>query len=145
LLRLHASHGRDAQFLFVYVSEAPDRGGWTKAPPPPGAGPEGPARHAARVRAEVEGRELPFPCLLDDAGSETERAYGAWPRRLVLVGGDGRVVLDLGSGAVKQWDLQRVADELDRLPGRGADRGGRPATSGATLAAVAPPGRPSTP
>jgi hypothetical protein len=56
----------------------------------------------------------PFPTLFD-ADGEVERAYDAYPKRLVVVGSDGRVVYDGGrgtGGGPSEWDLREVETHI---------------------------------
>ena len=122
LRELHRQYGSRAQFLFVYVAEAPHDGRLPDA---------GGDRRAALVRAAWEGRGLPFPCLLDGPDCAVAEAYRAWPLRLVLVGADGRVLADLGRRLIGGWDLPLARRELDRAlaaPALAAQGGSRAPT-----------------
>jgi hypothetical protein len=115
LLRLHeAFQGRTA-FVFVHVTDAghPDPSASPFAGEPSLAGAPLEAR-LRRTRRGLEFYKLPFAGLVDEAG-EAERAYGAFPKRLVVVGVDGRVVFDGGWGAKggpSDWDLGEVEKHL---------------------------------
>jgi hypothetical protein len=66
------------------------------------------------IHKGLEVFRIPFPCLLDEDG-EVERAYEAFPQRLMIVGVDGRVVFDAGwgsKGGPSDWDLEEVERHL---------------------------------
>jgi hypothetical protein len=96
------SRGR-AEFLLVYIAEA-----HVRIPGEPQ-----PAR-AERVWRELSSRRLTLPVVLDDPEGRAAAEYNAWPRRLVVVGADGRVALDAGHGLNGQrgWDLAAVESWL---------------------------------
>jgi hypothetical protein len=78
----------------------------------PGQG--GPER-ARRVRQALQAHGMTIPAVLDTEGTrEAERAYDAFPKRLVVVGADGRVALDAGHGleGPRGWDLAAVESWL---------------------------------
>lgn len=111
LVRLQQSYKSPVTFLFVAIRDA--------GHPPPAMAPHYPPRHADGadpeawrrvVRKGLEVYAIPFPTLLDEDG-QAERAYAAYPTRLVVVGADGRVVYDGGRGAAggpSDWDLTAV-------------------------------------
>jgi len=51
--------------------------------------------------------------VMDRADGATEKAYLAFPRRLVLIGRGGRIAQDLGLGLVGEWNLDKVGAWLD--------------------------------
>jgi hypothetical protein len=73
-----------------------------------------------RVAYARKGRELyeiPFPCLLDEYG-EAERAYDAFPQRLLIIGIDGNIAFDAGWGAdggPSAWDFEKMERTLSLL------------------------------
>jgi hypothetical protein len=115
LLRLHRAYRGRVAFLMVAITDAghpgprlrPREGG----PRPEAATPE------ERLRQALEGLDayrVPFPVLLDEGG-QAERAYGAYPKRLVVVGADGRALFDGGhgpTGGPSDWDLAEVEGHL---------------------------------
>jgi hypothetical protein len=87
-------HGRDVQFLFVYVREAHAIDG--RAPMPAEDQPivEEPVEDADRVAAAARctvALRLGFPTLVDGLDDAVNRAYAASPVRLYVIGRDGRV------------------------------------------------------
>lgn len=122
LRRLHEEFKDQAAFLLIYVSEAPH--------PLPELGPlavGGPDTDTSEVRRKRIGKglevfDLPFPCLLDEDG-RVEAAYHAFPQRLVIVGSDGQVVLDVGRGSdglVNAWDMRQIEERLRAALSRGS-------------------------
>jgi AhpC/TSA family len=111
LTDLHRRYADEAVFLFIAIRDAghPD----PKTSPPVGAPRPGESAAETRFRLVREGAEylgLPFPALLDEDG-EIEAAYDAFPKRLVIVGADGRVIYDGGRGAAggpSAWNLEEV-------------------------------------
>jgi hypothetical protein len=101
-----------AEFLFVYISEAPH----ASTPLPRAARPMPPAigddAHLRRVRWYEEETGGTLTWLLDGADERVEELYGAWPRRLVIVGVDGRVLFDAGHGLSKPWDMIEIEQYL---------------------------------
>jgi hypothetical protein len=106
-----ASRGR-AEFLFVYVSEAPHNSTPLPKAARPIPSPTGEDARLQRVRwyEEEGGGDLRW--LLDGADERVEELYGAWPRRLVIVGIDGRVVFDAGHGLMRPWDEAEIERHL---------------------------------
>ena len=115
LTDLHKKYKNKVAFLFIAIRDAghPD----PKSSPPAGAPRPGESAHETRLRLVREGAEylaLPFPALLD-ADGKTENAYAAFPKRLVIVSADGRIVYDGGRGAAggpSEWDLRKVEEHL---------------------------------
>ncbi|MBX9582317.1 MAG: peroxiredoxin family protein, partial [Gemmataceae bacterium] len=115
LVGLHDRYRGRAGFVFIAVRDAghPD----PVASPPPGRPLPGEPDRDARVRLTREGADhlrLPFAVLVDADGA-AEAAYDAFPKRLVVVGADGRVVYDGGRGAAggpSRWDLGAVDRHL---------------------------------
>jgi hypothetical protein len=121
LAQLHSRYKDRAQFLFVYVVEAPHE---HPVLPPPWGGtfaddPEKAQKERIRIGFDLYG--LTMPCL-DDRENEAVEVYGAWPRRLVVVDACSRIAYDAGPGmTTPKWDLDAVAQVLDRLPARRAE------------------------
>jgi hypothetical protein len=124
LARLHSRCKDRAQFLFVYVVEAPHDN--PDLPPPWGGGVAADPEEAQkeRIRKGFAHYGLTMPCL-EDSKKEAVEAYGAWPRRLVLVDASGRIACDAGPGLMGNagWDLDAFGKMLDQLP-EPAGRGG---------------------
>jgi hypothetical protein len=56
--------------------------------------------------------DFPFPCVLDSRDKTVENLYDAFPRRLVVVQADGRIVRDFGRGLKEQWAFDAIQDCL---------------------------------
>ena len=116
LVKLRDAYAGRVEFLFVYVSEAPHDSTPLKDAscpmPPEGEGAEG---HLRRVRwyEGESGKGLTW--LLDGGDEAVEEAYSAWPRRLVVVGVDGRVAYDAGIGLFGNWDMDEVRRQLEAV------------------------------
>jgi hypothetical protein len=111
--RLYRDHHDRAAFLFVSVTEANH--------PIPGlefvaGGP--PADRSERIAEAGRVTGLTLPAAVDE-GQAAERAYNAFPARLVAVAADGTVGLDLGRPMAAPWDLGQVEDWLGRQPAAG--------------------------
>src|SRR5262245_25384145 len=105
----------EAAFLFIAIRDAghPDP---DPSPPvrPPRPGESDLETRRRQVREGAEYLSLHFPTLFD-ADGEAERAYAAFPKRLVVVGADGRILYDGRRGAEggpSNWDLNEVAKHL---------------------------------
>jgi hypothetical protein len=112
LLELHESYGDRAAFLFVAIRDAghPD----PALPFLSGALGATPAGRVEMIRKGLDAYKIPFPGLVDE-GRRVERAYHAYPQRLVIVGSDGRIVFDAGRGSrggPSNWDLEAVEGHL---------------------------------
>jgi hypothetical protein len=113
LRTLRDAYQDSADFLFVYVSEAPH----TSSPlaksahsmPPPG---DDVASRLRRVAWYEEEAGAGLTWLLDGEDERTEKLYNGWPRRLVIVGADGRVAFDAGHGLPIPWNMSEVEKEL---------------------------------
>jgi hypothetical protein len=112
LRRLRDLYQGKVEFLFVYVSEAyhssrPLRKASRPMPPAGGA-----AARRERVRWYEEESGSSLHWLLDKEDGRVEGLYAAWPRRLVVVGIDGKVVFDAGPGVKAPWNLSEVEKHL---------------------------------
>ncbi len=122
LLRLHDTCKDRADFFFVAIRDAGHPG--PKTSPLAGDPDLGATTPAARLRLIRKGLgfyKVPFPTLLDEDG-QVERAYDAYPQRLVIVGADGLVVFDGGwgsTGGPSDWDLEEVEKHLRAALRRG--------------------------
>jgi peroxiredoxin len=94
LERLYRAYRDRADFLFVYIREAHGRGAVV------------PIHSRAAMQKAMAEHNLSIPCVRDSGAAEG--AYDAWPKRLVVVGPDGRIVLDAGRGMPERWDLEEV-------------------------------------
>jgi peroxiredoxin len=101
LERLRRAYQGRAEFLFVYIREAHMDAPRDRSRPP-----------MEWVQQTVAERKLAFPCIFA-GGGEVERAYDAWPKRLVVVGVDGRIALDAGRGLPDRWELDEVEAWLE--------------------------------
>jgi len=114
-----------AAFLFVSVTEAGHR--------IPGLefvldsiDPDTLENRRERVGEAMRRMGLSFPGVLD-IGETAEAAYDAYPTRLVVVGPDGRIALDLGRGMPPEtWDFAEAEACL-----RGSGKGLEPHPRGA--------------
>jgi hypothetical protein len=122
LVRLYEAYGDRAEFLFVYVREAPHL-----TPAEQAVARQGPRSAAGgrRIRERIAACGVSFPCLLDTDTAAAEDAYDAWPQRLLLVGADGTITYDAGRGLPGGGDLDEFEARL--------------------CAAVAPPSQPAGP
>jgi hypothetical protein len=115
LLRLYEQYGDRAQFLFVYIREAghmfPVRVPELADPPdaPPGFRPH----LVHRARAGIRHFNLRFPCLLDNEEEEVQTLYAAFPKRLLVIDPDGRIVVDSGNSPNLPFPWQEMTDWLD--------------------------------
>jgi peroxiredoxin len=115
LTDLHKAFQDDATFVFIAIRDAghpdPDTSPPQSAPRP---GESDLETRRRRIREGAEYLSLPFPVLFD-ADGEAERAYAAFPKRLIVIGADGRIVYDGGRGAKRgpsDWDLIEVEQHL---------------------------------
>ena len=114
LVRLSETYRDRAAFCFVAIRDAGH-------PLPEMALPEEPRVDLTNresllwyVRKGLDVYQVPFPCLLDEDG-QVERAYHAFPQRLIIVGVDGNVVYDGGFGSrggPSAWDLKVAESRL---------------------------------
>ena len=120
--------------MFVAIRDA---GHATPGSPPPGRPRPGELARDARLRLVREAadlRKLPFVVLVDVDG-DAERAFDAYPKRLVVVGADGGIAYDGGRGAKlgpSAWDLGAVEAHLRAAGSRAGVRATpkRPSTAG---------------
>jgi hypothetical protein len=133
LTRLYHAYKDRMEFCFVYVTDAPHPS--VLAPERVTRNPraEPAAQRLARIRLGLESMNVPFTCLAPPPGSEVEVAYHGFPRRLLLVSVDGRIVHDAGRGLVQPWNLAAFERLLQSLPAVGRPRA-RAADSHATPA-----------
>ena len=80
--------------------------------------------NTAAERSDVAGTcvrklHIEIPAVMDDVRNTTEAAYTAWPDRLYVIGGDGRVVSKSAPGPFG-FDPKGVEEALQRLAARGS-------------------------
>ena len=107
-------------FLFVSVTEARHQIPGLEFMIDP-VGPDTPEERRARVGRAM--RQVGATLLgVLDIGAAAETAYDAYPNRLVIVGADGRIALDIGRDLFpKPWNLNEVeawlkAQAVDAAP-----------------------------
>ena len=109
-------HGDRAQFLFVYIYEAPHE--WPEALRQFAEAPDAPLdsrdRHLSQISAGMKRFDLPFPCLIDNDQDEVATLYNAYPLRLVVVDSDGRIAIDSDFNPSQPFPWKKISDWLDR-------------------------------
>jgi hypothetical protein len=105
LNQLYQAYKDRAEFLFVYISEAPHPG----LLPPPKPGEE----FLGRIPRGLRYFNISFPCLLGNQA--LEKAYTPFPERLLIVDRSGRIALDEGLGLPKGWNLDQVESWLKQI------------------------------
>jgi hypothetical protein len=103
LSEIGRNYPKDAEFLLVYVSDAPH----AVLPAFKGSPPES---RPARIQRGLRYFGLVMSCLIDGSDRAVEKAYDCMPRRLVVVDRAGNIALDLGKGLQTPWNL----DELEQ-------------------------------
>lgn len=113
--RLYEQYRGKAAFVFVHVTNAVH-----SLPPKVREGYEklklkGPSQDTREARAciAVAYFDFSFPCLLDTRDEQVEKLYDAWPRRLLVIGPDGRIARDFGRGVDESWDFRAIENCLD--------------------------------
>jgi hypothetical protein len=103
-----------AEFLFVYVTQAPHQ-----MPKELQTAIDARARNADQSQVKhiiiSEGLRyyhLPFACVEDNENGSVELAYGGFPQRLVIFESDGIVALDLDRGIGPGLELDKAVDWL---------------------------------
>ncbi len=95
-------HGKDVQFYVVYIREAHALD--SRSPMGGGSAPlmEDPIslieRKTAATTCMTKLALEPMPALVDNLEDSVNKAYGAWPDRMYLVGADGRIAYAGGPG-----------------------------------------------
>jgi len=119
LIALSRTYEDRVAFLFVVIRDA----GHPEAGSPAHSRRLGPdASPEKKLQLICEGLAhygIPFTTLIDSGGA-VERAYSAFPKRLVVVDPDGVIAYDGGRGAgggPSDWDLAAVRAHLDSLLG----------------------------
>jgi hypothetical protein len=64
----------------------------------------------------VKDLKVDLPMIVDDIDNRTERAYTAWPDRLYVIDGEGRIVYKSRPGPFG-FKIEPVAEALGRLAG----------------------------
>jgi len=95
-------YGDRAHFVLVYIREAHPDDGW-QVPKNTREGvvvnqPKTDAERDAVAHSCVAKLSIDLPTVVDDMKDSTEKAYGAWPDRLFVVGADGKLVYRGGKG-----------------------------------------------
>ena len=114
LIDLSEEYKNRVAFLFIYIhdtSHADPAGIWDAGESPGVNRPEPDPGNLLRL---VAAYGIPFHVLLD-RNEEVERQYDAGPKRLVVIGADGRIVHDGGrgkTGGPSDWDLEDVEDHI---------------------------------
>lgn len=121
LERLHRLYKDRAAFLFVSVTEARHRiSGLEFVTDPPD--PDTLEERRARVDKAMRLMGLTLKGVLD-VGEAAETAFDAYPSRVVIVGADGKVALDIGRGVfLEPSSLDEVEVWLKAEAGRTARR-----------------------
>jgi hypothetical protein len=113
---LHRACQDRAEFCFVYITDAAHATPLAPAAVVTAPWAEPPADRLARIRGGVKALQIAIPCLVAPLRSEVEITYQAFPRRLLLVGVDGRIRYDAGRGLAGSWDFVALEDLLRSLP-----------------------------
>jgi hypothetical protein len=106
LNQLYRVYKDRAEFLFVYIKEAPHAVLPVLAKSEP---------KASRISRGLHYFDISFACLVGDEA--VERAYDPYPLRLMIVDRDGRVAFDAGLGIPKGWNLDPVESWLEASGG----------------------------
>lgn len=118
LEQLYQDERNRAAFLFVNVTEAGHEvPGYEFVIEGTALGrPQPEAVRRERTAKALAKAGLTMPAVTDADDGPTERAYDAFPLRVVVVDADGRLALDLGRGIDPTWDLGEVRRWLDGRP-----------------------------
>jgi hypothetical protein len=115
-------YGDRAQFFLVYVREAHAADG-RQVPQNVRDGvivntPKTLQERAQAASGCVKTMKLGMPVLLDDMSNTVESAYGAWPSRACIVGGDGRFAYAslAGPNGVDPAEIERALASLVSTP-----------------------------
>lgn len=116
LRRLHRDYSDRAEFLFVYICETDhDTPELDQAVAKQGLRPDDPDYSRQRLLVGLRLYDLTMPCLRDGPDRATQRAYGAWPQRLVLIDPRGRVAWDAGWSLQRGFDFATVEERLRQM------------------------------
>jgi hypothetical protein len=107
----------DVHFLTVYIREAHPEEGWIL----PENRRSGLAVHEPRTDAERQevalscavGLRMRMPMVIDGADNAVASTYGGWPDRLYLVGLDGRIAYQGGTGPFG-FKPDELADKIEQ-------------------------------
>jgi hypothetical protein len=117
LERIYQSYQDRASFLFVYVTEAGHQiDGYDFLLETDDDGKLSLAKRRANVVKATKLARLTIPTVLD-IDRQTERAYHAFPLRLVVLDPAGKVALDIGNATQGQWALDRLEHFLNKQAG----------------------------
>jgi peroxiredoxin len=109
---LYQQYKNRAEFLTVYITEAGHSIAgleYVLKSHHPGSPDPRENKHLEAIRRAIDQRGLTMPFVIDGDDRAVERAYLAWPRRLVVIDSDGNIAQDLGRGFSDRWDLKAVA------------------------------------
>ena len=102
LEELYDRHAQRVAFFIVYIREAHPEDGWileeNRLEEIALSDPTSLDERAAAAGACALRLETRIPILIDDVDDSVALAYGGWPDRLYLIGGDGRVAFQGGRG-----------------------------------------------
>ncbi len=123
---MFAEYGEDAHFLLVYIREAHPVDGWrTKANDRAGINVKTPKTQDERdgvATTCVVDLGIDIPAVVDGMDDATEKAYGAWPDRLFVVGADGELIYRGGMGP-RGFEPADAEKALRRALGKPAEGG----------------------
>jgi Iodothyronine deiodinase len=108
--RFYQAHKNEAEFLFVDISEARHIIAgleFVLEDTTPGK-PEALPVRREKIAQAMNLRKLTIPAVIDAAEATVEKAYDAFPLRLVVVNSEGQIALDLGHGMDQPWDMEEV-------------------------------------
>jgi cytochrome oxidase Cu insertion factor (SCO1/SenC/PrrC family) len=98
LRQLQEKYGDKIDFLFVYINNGhPEPDALQAVRADKDAAPDAPVNRLARIRAGMELFGVSMPCVVDAADDRVQKAYGAFPARLVIVDRTSKVAFDSGS------------------------------------------------
>ena len=108
----------DVGFLFVYIREAHARDEW-QMPENTKQGVVFDQPRTLESRRLVatkccESMNLPMQCVVDDMGDSVDAVYAAWPERMFVIDGDGRIAY---AGMQGPWGFK--PEEVERFLRRG--------------------------
>jgi hypothetical protein len=108
--RFYQKHKDRVEILFVLVAEAGPHVN-------PGLefvleGDNSPEARRLKALRAMKVLKLDLPAVMDGVDRQIERAYEAWPNRLVVVGTDGRLAFDAGRDFPTGWNWDAIEDWL---------------------------------
>ena len=118
LNKLYQQYRNQVAFLVVYITEAHPTDVWQTETNLKDkvlfASPRNQDDRAFVARASVRKLRIEIPAVLDEFGNSTESAYTAWPDRLYLIDGSGKVAYKSRPGpfGFKPDDLQAALNKV---------------------------------